>query len=218
MVLWERVLELSAGTSSKDFGPRLPTTLRISTPSAAVGSSFPRAPPRPPVPEMLPDSISSSSSPWDHLRATLSLSSHRCLRPPPPWLLPPSVSPWAVVFTVLWFCNIWPLLLSSPSWMLPPSVPLWSLCPPVLTSLLPAPFQPFSNSSTSSKDSPLHSLLSFPVFHYGTSHVVIRAPAAALKKLRRLSQSAALKSLSWYFDATRDSHKASAPPLVGQNF
>uniref|UniRef100_A0A672LSH5 carnitine O-palmitoyltransferase n=1 Tax=Sinocyclocheilus grahami TaxID=75366 RepID=A0A672LSH5_SINGR len=44
--------------------------------------------------------------------------------------------------------------------------------------------------------------------------VVVRAPAVSLKKLQRLSQPAALESLSRHFDATHDSHVASAPSQV----
>ncbi len=51
-----------------------------------------------------------------------------------------------------------------------------------------------------------------------TSCVVISAPAASLEKLRRLSELAALETLSRYFDATRDSDMASAPVQVGQIF
>ncbi|XP_059411086.1 NLR family CARD domain-containing protein 3-like [Carassius carassius] len=50
------------------------------------------------------------------------------------------------------------------------------------------------------------------------SCVVISAPAVALEKLQRLSQPAALETLSRYFDVTGDSHVASAPSQVGQNF
>ncbi len=47
------------------------------------------------------------------------------------------------------------------------------------------------------------------------SCVVISTPAVALEKLRRLSQPAALETLSRYFDATRDSDVASAQVQVG---
>lgn len=134
-----------------------PAALRLSTPTAAVGSSFPpdsprsmvalaplqvsgtlmlpRAfvttpPPRSPVPAAPLGPISSPSSSGDLLTAAQSTSvvPRRSSTTPTPWLLPPSTPPWAVIITVLWVGSIWPLLPLPPPWMLPPSIPPWSLC------------------------------------------------------------------------------------------
>ncbi len=50
------------------------------------------------------------------------------------------------------------------------------------------------------------------------SCVIISTPAVDLNKLRQLSEPAALKTLSWYFDATRDSDMPSAPVQVRHIF
>ncbi|KAI2644179.1 Filamentous hemagglutinin [Labeo rohita] len=105
------VLRLSTPTASA--GSFLPLTLPQSSvtpaPPQSLGTQAPprmlitAAPPKPPASAVLPNSIGSPSSPWDPLRSALSPSviPQMSLATPPPWLLPPSMPPWAVVFSVL---------------------------------------------------------------------------------------------------------------------
>ncbi|ROI74379.1 hypothetical protein DPX16_21928 [Anabarilius grahami] len=172
--------------------------LRLSTPTAAVGSSFPPdsprstvaqaplqvsgarmsprafitvAPPRSPVPAALLCPISSPSLPGDPLRSAQSplVVPRRSSTTPIHWLLPPSTPPWAVFITVLWVAPPVFAPMDAPS--IKSSMESLPIGLPVSSSPLTALSpQPFSSSSPTSKASTLPpSLFNLSCFCYGTS-------------------------------------------------
>ncbi len=159
---WSGVDPPSPQDSSPLAAPRRsvpPAPLGSFLPSAPPGSSvapaLPRisgAPPEPPEPSAPPWPPRSSASPW------LVGSPSRAPPPPappplvgplesaaitPPWLLPPSAPPWAIM-AVAWvqLCASCSGSLLSLPWLLPPLSPPWSLSAGPLPDVRPPPDPP----------------------------------------------------------------------------